>query len=65
MVCDGLPFILCSKLIDQNQQRNGKILLLPGLGHEEMNLTKGIFKLQAFVQCLPERFSCNVGVANS
>ena len=73
--CDGLPYILCSRIIDNYYvcptchelfkkkelffnhvkvhpvdeigecKKYGKVLLLPGLGHMEINLTKAMFKL--------------------
>ena len=73
--CDGLPFLLCSKMIDNYLtcqtceelskkkdafvnhtithptdnvnfcKKYGNILLIPGLGHIEINLTKAFFKL--------------------
>ena len=76
VVCDGLPFHLCSKMMDnyfvcatcklefkkkkdfQDHQsvhpaetniyeclKYGQILLLPGIGHMEINITKAMFKL--------------------
>lgn len=73
--CDGLPYVLCSKIIENYHvcptcnelfkkrevfinhvkvhptddinkcKKYGNILLLPGLGHMEINLTKALFKL--------------------
>ena len=73
--CDGLPFILCSRIIENYHvcpcckelfkkkgdfikhvnvhpvddisacKKYGNILLIPGMGHMEINITKGIFKL--------------------
>ena len=73
--CDGLPYVLCSKIVDNYHlcptcselfkkkdlflkhlnvhpvddvnkcRKYGNILLLPGLGHMEINLTKAMFKL--------------------
>ena len=41
--CDGLPFILGSRLIDKDPALH-HILLQPGLGHYEINMTKSCFK---------------------
>ena len=42
--CDGLPYVLGSRLIeDDNTLQN--LLLLPGLGHFELNMTRAVFKL--------------------
>ena len=42
--CDGLPYILASRLID-NDANLQHILLQPGLGHYEINMVKACFKL--------------------
>ena len=42
--CDGLPYILASRLIDKDVALQN-ILLQPGLGHYEINMTKSCFKL--------------------
>ncbi|XP_069134290.1 uncharacterized protein [Argopecten irradians] len=42
--CDGLPYHLASKVIDANEELHD-ILLQPGLGHYEINLTKAFIKL--------------------
>ena len=42
--CDGLPFVLGSRIISKTNHLQN-ILLLPGLGHYEINMVKCIFKL--------------------
>ena len=42
--CDGLPYILGARLIDKDESLQN-ILLHPGLGHYEINMTKSCFKL--------------------
>ena len=42
--CDGLPYILASRLIDKDESLQ-HILLEPGLGHYEINMVKALFKL--------------------
>lgn len=39
--CDGLPYLLASRILRENDDFQD-LLLLPGLGHWEMNMTKGI-----------------------
>lgn len=50
--CDGLPYALGSRLIEKNPNLQ-HILLMPGLGHYEINMTRGSFKLLWDV-CLKE-----------
>ena len=42
--CDGLPYVLGSRLIEKDANLQD-IFLIPGLGHFEMNMTKSCFKL--------------------
>ena len=42
--CDGLPYILGTRLID-NDVNLQNILLMPGLGHFEINMVRSSFKL--------------------
>ena len=42
--CDGLPYLLASRLLDKNHNLQ-HILLQPGLGHFEINMTKACFRL--------------------
>ncbi|XP_060557718.1 uncharacterized protein LOC132718104 isoform X2 [Ruditapes philippinarum] len=42
--CDGLPYILGSRIIDRNNDLKD-LLLIPGYGHLEMNVVKSCFKL--------------------
>ncbi|XP_062613499.1 uncharacterized protein LOC134275243 [Saccostrea cucullata] len=42
--CDGLPYLIGNKVIEQEQDLQD-ILLVPGLGHFEINMTKAIIKL--------------------
>ncbi|XP_053374886.1 uncharacterized protein LOC123530450 [Mercenaria mercenaria] len=42
--CDGLPYVLGSRLIEKNDDLRD-ILLVPGLGHIEMTAVKACFKL--------------------
>ena len=42
--CDGLPYILASRLIEKDETLQ-HILLQPGLGHYEINMVKALFKL--------------------
>ncbi|XP_062568018.1 uncharacterized protein LOC134230270 [Saccostrea cucullata] len=42
--CDGLPYLIASRVIREHSDLQD-ILLQPGLGHFEMNMTKAIIKL--------------------
>ena len=42
--CDGLPYLLASRLIENNDHLK-HILLEPGLGHYEINITKTCLRL--------------------
>ena len=42
--CDGLPYVLGSRLIEQDAALQD-IYLIPGLGHFEINMAKSCFKL--------------------
>ena len=42
--CDGLPYVLGARLIESDATLQN-LLLVPGLGHFEMNMTRAIFKL--------------------
>lgn len=39
--CDGLPYVIASKVIKETADLQ-HIFLQPGLGHWEMNMAKGI-----------------------
>lgn len=39
--CDGLPYVIASKVIKETADLQD-IFLQPGLGHWEMNMAKGI-----------------------
>ena len=42
--CDGLPYVLASRLID-NDRNLQNIVMSPGQGHFEINMTRAMFKL--------------------
>jgi hypothetical protein len=56
--CDGLPYILCSRLIDKDPGLQN-VLIQPGLGHFEMTRVKVYLN---FMGSLSVRFSPNVGI---
>jgi hypothetical protein len=45
--CDGLPYLIASKVIRENPELQD-LLLQPGLGHWEMNMAKGILIIIQF-----------------
>ena len=42
--CDGLPYLLSTRLLEEHENLH-HILLQPGLGHFEINMTKACFRL--------------------
>ena len=48
--CDGPPYCLASRLIEEANDKYGWIALLPGLGHLNMNQLKSFFKVRYIFQ---------------
>ena len=45
VVCDGSPMTLVWQIIFENTEKYGWVVPITGLGHEEMNMTKGFIEL--------------------
>ena len=52
--CDGPPYVLASRIIEENETEFGWAAMLPGLGHLHMNQLKTLFKVvdQIFLEPL-------------
>ena len=47
--CDGPPYCLASRLIEQNPKLYDWAVVLPGLGHLNMNQVKSYFQVNIFL----------------